>query len=945
MRLADLLSARGVLAHPETIVGTRRRHLPDILLEWHGLSIAIECKLEAPGARAAVDEDAQRRLDANLAAVAIALVYPRELAEATDLTRALSEATFRVRFFAIGGRAGETVELTGVDDLARSLEGARAQLVSDASIEESVNLLDDAIEAFRGAIAQQAAREDELLRIVAAAEAVSPGAGTDEERRAAVSIAGLAICTAAMFHLELAKVDPAVATLPSPGNQGARRQWLRAWKRVLDHDYAAVFRIAVEVLEALSDDASLDHALTVADDAAREIATRRILGRHDLVGRIYHRLLADQKFLATYYTRVPSAALLSGLALDRERWPNVDWAADADDLGFTVGDFASGTGTLIVSAASAITQNWAVARADAGHPIDLQALGRHLIEDCLSGYDILAYAIQVCATTLLLGSPGSAVQRSCLYQMPFGGESGQLGSLELLYGEARGRLFGEERRAVIGLDQATEDPMTIGVPELHYVVMNPPFTRSVNSNRLLGSLSEAELEVARARLRQLMDTQGVQGTLTAGLAAPFISLGASAVTPGGRIALVLPKTFLTGQAWEPSRRLLAERFHVEDVIVSHEPGRWNFSDSTQLSETMIIARKLQGGESRRSLQTRWIQLRRNPRNHIESLSIVAAVKRAPLTAAGELLRVSDSPEGEVGEMFARRSPTDGSPWRHASFSTAALDQVAATVSERRRIALPGGTEIDLPLCGLGEIATYGFDTRDIHDAFEPVTAAQPYQGFWGHDASRVTAMAQSPNTELRARTTAAPGRSRIKPAAPIWATASRLLLVDRLWLPTQRCAAVVLDRPAVGPTWWELSLTEDDPRCMSALALWFNSTHGLLALLFSTEEGRGPWIKLKKNKLDEVTTLDVRQLSEQQLQALHERWLELSDSDLQPVSELDADPIRAAIDDALSAVVGIPPDALETLRHMLGREPRTQPVPRELAPGASEEHPDVPSLF
>ncbi len=381
VRLADLLGARGVHAQAETVVGTAKRQLPDVRLEWHGVAIAIECKFDRPGARSAVEEQAERRLETNLASIAIALLYPDSLSDSDNLAEDLERSRLAVRFAAIGGRVGEWLELEGVDGLARSLDVARALLVSDRSIDESAALLDGAIENFRWAVAEQAAREGDLLRIVAAADAVTPGSGTREERKAAVSIAGLSLCTAAMLHLEISKYDPHVPALPAAEGSGIRSKWARSWRQVLDHDYAAVFRIARDVLEALTDDPGLEQALRSIDRTARTVASRKILGRHDLVGRLYHRLLADQKFLATYYTRVPSATLLNGVALNAGRWPDVDWAAESEDFDFRCGDLACGTGTLLVSAASDLSQTWAFARGQADKEINLNQFARKLLEE------------------------------------------------------------------------------------------------------------------------------------------------------------------------------------------------------------------------------------------------------------------------------------------------------------------------------------------------------------------------------------------------------------------------------------------------------------------------------------------------------------------------------------------------------------------------------------
>ena len=66
---------------------------------------------------------------------------------------------------------------------------------------------------------------------------------------------------------------------------------------------------------------------------------------HDLTGRIFQRLIADRKYLATFYTLPASAALLARLAVAKIE--GVDWS-DAEAIGkLRVGDFACGTGALL----------------------------------------------------------------------------------------------------------------------------------------------------------------------------------------------------------------------------------------------------------------------------------------------------------------------------------------------------------------------------------------------------------------------------------------------------------------------------------------------------------------------------------------------------------------------------------------------------------------------
>ena len=80
-------------------------------------------------------------------------------------------------------------------------------------------------------------------------------------------------------------------------------------------------------------------------ETAQKVEATGVDNAHDLTGRIFQRLIADRKYLATFYTLPASAALLARLAV--AKMDGVDWA-DAEAIGrLRIGDFACGTGALL----------------------------------------------------------------------------------------------------------------------------------------------------------------------------------------------------------------------------------------------------------------------------------------------------------------------------------------------------------------------------------------------------------------------------------------------------------------------------------------------------------------------------------------------------------------------------------------------------------------------
>lgn len=150
--------------------------------------------------------------------------------------------------------------------------------------------------------------------------------------------------------------------------------------------------------------------------------------------------------------------------------------------------------------------------------------------------------------------------------------------------------------------------------------MNPLFTRSVGGNLLFGNLPECERLQMQNRLKSLVRGLNIPASITAGLGSLFVALGHVLIKTGGHLAFVLPRAMVSGVAWEATRRLLSQitHYHVRYVIVSHQSGRWNFSENTKLSECLIIAKRLGVGDA--AGPTKFVNLWVQPRTSIEALT-------------------------------------------------------------------------------------------------------------------------------------------------------------------------------------------------------------------------------------------------------------------------------------------------------------------------------------
>ena len=168
--------------------------------------------------------------------------------------------------------------------------------------------------------------------------------------------------------------------------------------------------------------------------------------------------------------------------------------------------------------------------------------------------------------------------------------------------------------------------------------------------------------------------RNLRGSSIAGMGAAFVAAAAPKLRPSeGRIALILPLTVCTGESWEQTRSLIERDFTLDMVVASHDPLRWNFSDSTDLSEALIIAtRRARQG---RSLEHRvnFVNLWQNPDGVLDAHRLAQAITDTPPANIEDtgtaLLEVDGVHMGEVvsipeskivatnGLAFSSRAPT------------------------------------------------------------------------------------------------------------------------------------------------------------------------------------------------------------------------------------------------------------------------------------------------
>lgn len=743
-------------------------------------------------------------------------------------------------------------------------------------------------------------------------------------------IAGITIVNAMVFQEVLADYNTNVQHLRQTIHSGdAISAFADHWLYIVTQiNYNPIFHVAHQLLLALPSNPDSEAAVRSLAQTALQIVQQRAALRHDLMGRVYHQLLAEAKYLGTYYTSVPAATLLLKLALDPTRWP-LDWA-DLGQLSFLrIGDLACGTGTLLMAAAEAITDNYLRACGEGRKSPHVDRLSGLLMDDIIYGYDVLPSALHLTASTLALRAPDVTFGRMNLWSLPLGGHHHRLGSIEFLKDFSIPITVDLFRASMApGQVTATGDVRQryASLPDLDLCVMNPPFTRSVGGNLLFGSVPEAERHSMQRELAKVLrrPSPAIYASSTAGLGSVFVALGDFHLKPGGRLALVLPKALLSGVAWRETRHLFRLRYQLEYLVVSHDPARWNFSDNTDLSEVLVVARKVDDPQRPPAPTGNVVCLNlwKNPVTAIEALSIAHAVINGGTPdlehGQGALeVMLGDVKFGEaVSVPWA--SISDGLWMPSCAFAQSDLLRAVHRLRQGR-LFLPGTGEAgNISLCPLGQLGALGPDARDIHDGFRLAAGRTAYPTFWSHDTATMTTLAQSPNRYLSPLHRAKAGRH-LRRASDLWPKAGRLLVAERQRLNTQRLASVRVGTPVLSNVWWPLALHQVTDEAEKALTLWLNSTLGLLLLWAHRGETQGAWVKFKKPVLSAMPVLDARALTPAQKQRLVNAYDGLCQQTLLPFPQMAQDPTRRAIDEAIAQALGLPD--FTTLRELLAREP------------------------
>ena len=881
---------------------------PDIIVTEPGRApVIVEAEIEP--ARS-VEAEARSRLGLEvvdgrrMVEAVIALRYPEAVADSDDLGAALSGARLSycvLRDDRSESRFPESGWLTGsVSDLAdlvrlvsvsqRDVDFAAGAL--QRGIERAAVILDE-LDGTQPGVTAEIAR---LLGMV----------NVPQTRRMACAI----IANALVFHERIAgmsdnEIKP-LSLVCGPGVTNPKRETLATWTDILDIDYWPIFAVGRDILNHIPSEAAT-RILNTLELTAGEVSSAGVDNAHDLTGRIFQRLIADRKYLATFYTLPASAALLARLAV--AKMEGVDWS-DAEAIGkLRVGDFACGTGALLSAVYEQIA---ALHERTGGDPADLHPT---MMEEVLYGCDVMPSAVHITGSTLSGIQPDVGFGSSRIYTLPYGrlqDGSVAIGSLELLTTNSQLTMANftdpAMRTGSVGEETAAQVSLDIPHDGFDLVIMNPPFTSDtkhrdagdgvLNAAFAAFNASESDQNKMAARLHQVAKGSAYHGH--AGLGSAFVELGHRKLRPGGVVALVLPFTAISGSSWAKFRKLIASEYTDLTVVSTTATGRdMPFSSDTDIAECLIVGRKRpKVRESKRGAS--FVSLQRRPAGLVEASSISKSI----LTEKA-VRRLEDGPYGGIpiysgdslaGEVLEAPTAEHERGWGAARILDASVAQAAHLLSVGELWLPAEHDSLDLPMVQLSQVGQRGLDSQLLVSPAHkgpftraPFSATSTYPSLWNHSAKRETKIVCVPDSQLLVR----PGME--TKAVDVWRTASRTHLNRDFRFNSQPMAAILTEQKSLGGVAWP-NVGFSGARFEYAFTLWENCTLGLVLFWWHSnrpQSGRG---RITIHAAESLPVLDFRALSDEQLAIAEEIFEDFRDRELKPAYLADADPNRALLD-------------------------------------------------
>ena len=897
--LAEALTAQGLDARPENAQGGGKRL--DVELRVDDLKLALEAERGlSAGKRAEAIKDADSRLRDELADCAIAICYPDNLSSASDLADCELLHTTR----APGDRTparNTKWERSDLVQLASVIRQIPAQLGEPDTIADKLSFsLDLAV----------ARLSESQKRDLASSLDLPPGRpikiGENSRYNQAAKRAMLVVATAVMFHAQLDRFRDKIAPLqdnrfadptfyagdwPPPLASACAESddpigaFSKAWNMWLAVDYKPIFATARSALYACALDNNYSQALRGIARAALQVVGNIVGLRHDLLGRIFHKVLETARYDGSFYTTTAAATLLANLAIREDM---SDWSDPAAIGKLRITDPACGTGTLLMAAAERIR--------DLSAGADKARVSKALIEQVLTGYDVNLTATHLAATTLGLLSPTTTFREMKIGRALLGvdGAKAYLGSLEFLSPDSLPKFMPWPT----GVEQVETTQEVKGAESADLVIMNPPFTRDSLRH---DQFDRDEEKLLKAREKELFAGQPVHLSSNGN---SFLVLAIKIVSDEiGTVASILPLVTATNASSLGIRIYLAEHFHVDTIIIAHDPKRTYFSENTSISEMLLICRRRQNGRGRPP--TKVVNLYENP-----------ATPAAAIGVARDIIDCRRKNIKGTLQFWPAERIEEGN-WGAVQFLSPYLAEKFISLTNGRLFKTR-------TLSNMAEIGPAGQGVRGVFDRSD-MSDKTAMIALWDHKTDIMQQLSANHDTYIISKS------GKEKQAEGLWDKRGTLLLAARARLNTVRVVSVRLPHRVLGSAWVpckpileahpDESIAELEKLMDRAICAYLNSTVGILAMIGNRSIRDLSYSQFSMDDLKRIPMPNFKGMQLHQVAKLAAAYDALCDFTLLPLPQIMQDETRLALDRAVVSALDIDPEIVASIRRELAREP------------------------
>lgn len=909
----------------------------DILFN-HPSGIPVAIETEFSPART-VETDARTRLgkifelNSNMIEQAIALRLPSELKTLPQdqLTDSVLRSKFEYCLLSCSDRdilkEPTRWPLSGwisgnIEELATFIEYTS---LSENKIAESMTVLEEGIDRSAKLLRYMVGENSETLERIAIRLRQSEN---EQTTRMAMAI----VANAVAFHSLIAvqKNIKSLDELKLEGDHILNRissEWVKIRNEI---NYWPIFDIALQVIAPIQP-AIVSRIIELLTEAVNKIQRLGATSQHDLNGRMFQRLITDRKFLATYYTLPSSATLLAELAIPRLP---TNWSDKKSITALKIADFACGTGALLNASYGAILSRYR--RASKG--ADDAKIHAKMIEKVLIGTDIMPAATHLTTSILSSAHPLQTFKNTQIVTLKYGemengtGKDVYIGALELIEQEDTLPEFRIQQEHLSGDTENLEKPVDLPHESFDLVIMNPPFTRPtgheadkigtpVPSFAGFGTSDKDQRRMSK-KLNSI-ELENKAGHGLAGLASNFIDLVDAKVKKGGVIALVLPSTFASGEAWSGARNLI--ELNYKDIMIvslgTTKSGEIAFSADTGMAEVLLIATR-KTKPSTEIPPVTFVNLLKRPSSLLESYHIAKVIYSRCGDLSSDCLELYlDGEENIIVGHFVRTKSgfydNLGLPGV-IRVRDSDVSRVALRLSQGH-LQLPRQSKnLNLPIVKLEELGTRGphhqgingrsagfFNITDLVDSITP-----NYPVLWAHDVSsgRESQLVVAPDKQGKPR----PGKE--AKADYFWSEHSSRLCFNRDFrLNSQSLCACITTTPVLGGRAWPSFRCHNEDHEIPVV-LWMNTTLGLISHWFTgTRQQRGRSL-LSIMLFPNLGVLDIRLLSKSQIEKSQNIFREFEKANLLPANEAWRDDARMALDHAILVdMLNQPQDVMDSL--------------------------------